>query len=112
MSLFLKGHQGRMERFSALAQPGYKPLQLQVKIPEQKWLSFTISLERVRSDKGIKTPLLSYSQISSFTVNQFHPATSAPHAGSHQCHQCQLPEKSQGINIRHPLLTQNHSRWF
>lgn len=112
MSLFLKAHQGWMERFLALAQPGYKPLQVQVKIPEQKWVSFTISLKRVPSDKGIRMQVLSCSQISSFTVNQFYPARSNPHAGSHQCHQCQFPEKSQGINTHHPLLTQNHSRWF
>lgn len=73
MSPFLKGHQGRTERFLALAQPGYKPLQLQVKIPEQKWLSFTISLRRVQSDKGIKreffhTPRFPLSQLISSTL--------------------------------------------
>lgn len=63
-----------MWRFLALVQPGYEPLQLQGKIPEQKWLSFTISLKHVQSDNGIKTQVLLYSQISSFIVNQFHPA--------------------------------------
>lgn len=62
-----------MERFLALAQPGYKPLQLQVKIPEQKWLSFTISLKHVQSDKGIRheffhTPRFPLSQLISSTL--------------------------------------------
>lgn len=43
-----------MGRVLALAQPGYKPLQLEIKTPEQKWLSFTISVRRVQGDKGIK----------------------------------------------------------
>lgn len=70
---FLKEQQGQMWRFLALVQLGHVPLQLQVKIPEQKWLSFTISLKHVQSDKGIKTQVLLYSQISSFTVKRFYP---------------------------------------
>lgn len=62
MPNFLKGPQGQMWRFLALVQAVYEPLQLQGKIPEQKWLSFTISLKHVQSDSGIKTQVLLCSQ--------------------------------------------------
>lgn len=67
-ALFLKGQQGETWRFLALAQSGYELVQLQVKIPEQKQLSFTMSLKHVQSDNGIKTQALLYSQISSFKL--------------------------------------------
>ena len=73
MSLFLKGQQRHTWRFLALVQPGYVPLQLPVKIPEQKWLIFTISLKHVQSNNWSKrkflcTPTFPLSQLISSTL--------------------------------------------
>lgn len=65
-----------MRAVLAPAQPGY--VTLLIKIPEQKQLSFTMSLKLVPSDNGIKAGLLLCSQIPSFTVNGLCPARSPP----------------------------------
>ena len=65
-----------MRAVLAPAQPGY--VTLLIKIPEQKQLSFTMSLKLVPSDNGIKAGLLLCSHIPSFTVNGLCPARSPP----------------------------------
>lgn len=112
LSPLLTGQQGQMRAVLAPAQPGY--VTLLIKIPEQKQLSFTMSLKLVPSDNGIKAGLLLCSQIHSFTVNGLCPARSPPCAGSHRCHQCWLCSEPQGVNIPppHPLLFSQKKRIF
>lgn len=101
-----------MRAVLAPAQPGY--VTLLIKIPEQKQLSFTMSLKLVPSDNGIKAGLLLCSHIPSFTVNGLCPARSPPCAASHRCHQCWLCSEPQGVNIPppHPLLFSQKKKGF